>query len=266
VNAVDKHTHNCPAREMSFDCTSPGPREAFAISVLSLVLTTAAAAAGIVLALRLGSTATLGFGLENLVDCVSSLLVAWRFWGGGEGTNEHMLALREERAAIGIALCFVLLAIVVGGAALMEVLTGHDAEPPGGDGEGGSALLLLLTAPSAAIFAALGLLKLHIGAAVDSASLKEDGTCTLAGALLSLGVCVGVGLVSVDPSLWWADAVVALVVAAALLLHGGHTLLAAARRSKAWWRKRFWKLRGFVPFPQEMLERHDEGERPDEKI
>ena len=69
---------------------------------------------GLVVSVLTKSSATLGFALENAVDGISSVLVLWRFWGGGKGQSEGALAMREKRASVGIAIVFVILAITVG--------------------------------------------------------------------------------------------------------------------------------------------------------
>ena len=73
----------------------PGSYEAYVVSWVSLVATVVAAIVGMAISVRTGSSATLGFALENTVDCFSSALVLWRFWGGGTSVPEAMLELRE---------------------------------------------------------------------------------------------------------------------------------------------------------------------------
>ena len=48
-----------------------------------------------------------------MVDTISSVLVLWRFWGGGKTVSEEVLATREKRASVAIALTFILLAVTV---------------------------------------------------------------------------------------------------------------------------------------------------------
>ena len=109
----------------------------------------------------------------------------WRFWGGGKegGPSEEQLEQREKRASIGIAVMFIILAIVVGGVASAHL---DAAEPPEEAG-----LLLGLSAPSVIIFLILGILKYRVGTKIDSPSLAKDGICSLCGSGLSFGVCLG---------------------------------------------------------------------------
>jgi hypothetical protein len=195
-------------RMVHFSLSNPGAHEAYIVSWISLALTGLAFVIGLAVATTSNSSATLGFALENAVDGISSALVLWRFWGGGHSIPVAELELREKRASIGIAVAFVALAITVGGTA-----SAHIAEH---SVPSNVAALLGVSAPSVVVFAMLGSVKLHMGFATKSPSLKKDAACSLCGSLLSLGVCIGT---AVAHEAWWFDAVVALLVSGALLLH-----------------------------------------------
>jgi len=215
---------------------------AYTLSWLSLAITVLAFIAGLIIANVTASSATLGFALENAVDFFSSALVCWRFWGGGASVPEDVLELREKRASVGIAISFVVLAFVVGGVACGH-LSQH--EPPSDIG-----VLVGLAAPSAILFGALGVAKLRVGAATHSASLKKDAACSLCGAVLSLGVCIGAAAVGADEKLWFVDALVALLVSLGLLAYGSYTLLKNRRQGNVWWRATFWRSAARVRMAQ----------------
>ena len=210
---------------------STGVREAYIISWVSLVLTVIGLIVGLVVSVLTKSSATLGFALENAVDGISSVLVLWRFWGGGKGQSEGALAMREKRASVGIAIVFVILAITVGTAGGQHLASHGELDH--------IHVLLGLAVPSVLIFGALGVVKVMLGNKTKSPSLKKDGACSLCGALLSLGVAVGAALHDI-PSMWWFDGAVALSVAIALGVSGLYTLWKNARQSNAWWTVRFW--------------------------
>jgi len=217
-----------------YNFAQPGAREAFFLAWLSLVITIIAFAAGLAIAVVTASSATLGFALENAVDFLSAALVCWRFWGGGETVPESTLAQREKRASVGIALAFVLLAVVVGGVAIGHV---SSAEAPSN-----IAALLALAVPSAIAFGVLGVLKFYVGVVTDSTSMKKDGLCSLCGACLSAGVILGV--IATESSVgevWWVDAMVAIVVSSGLLGYGVYTLVKNYRQGNQWWTLSFWR-------------------------
>jgi len=206
---------------------------AFTLSWVSLVLTIIAFVCGLVVSGVTSSSATLGFALENAVDFLSSALVCWRFWGGGKAVPEAQLEQREKRASVGIAISFVILAFVVGGVAIGHLST-HERPSD-------VTVLIALSVPSAIAFGLLGGLKMWVGQATSSASMKKDAACSLCGAVLSLGVIVGALAVGADERLWFVDALVAVVVALLLLSYGCFVLVKNAKQNNAWWTWRFWQ-------------------------
>lgn len=179
-------------------------------------------------------------------------LLLWQ-WGGGDSIPEATLELREKRASVGIALAFVVLAITVGATAAE-----HVAEKTAPTSE---AALLGVSAPSVVIFLALAAIKQWLGFATKSPSLKKDAACSLSGALLSLGVCMGT---VVADEMYYFDALVALVISGGLLLHGIYTLVKNACVGNRWWARSFWmvaptKKPGSTEVaPKQMLEATDE--------
>ena len=89
-----------------------GPKDAYNVSVASLILTVCAFGAGLAISVHSSSSAALGYAGENGVDAIGSVLVLWRFWGAGI-VSEAQLELREKRADVGIAVMFVLLGWLV---------------------------------------------------------------------------------------------------------------------------------------------------------
>lgn len=221
------HAHAAP---MGW-CANPGAREAYLICWISLVCTVIAIIVGFIVFVQTESSATLGFALENLVDTISSLLVLWRFWGGGATVPEEELDRREKRADVGIAVSFVALAFIVGSDAV-DHLTEREATTNTG-------ALFALSGPSIVIFLVLGCVKMHLGLATNSQSLIKDASCSICGALLSVGTCVGAALVSSGSGIWYVDAVVAVVISEGLLVFGMYTLVTKAKYK--WWTAGFWR-------------------------
>ena len=205
-----------------------GPRDAYNVSVASLILTVCAFCAGLAISIHSSSSAALGYALENGVDAIGSVLVLWRFWGAGV-ISEAQLELREKRADVGIALMFVLLGwlVAING---MATLASHEEAD-------NHSVLLGLSVPSAFLFGFLGFYKLRIASEVDSMALRKDGFCSLAGACLSCGGLIGYFLM-VEASIWWADGVVALIVGFVLVVAGSMSL--KKNLALRWWSRQFW--------------------------
>jgi hypothetical protein len=211
---------------------TPGPREAFEISILSAAITLMAFIAGMVISASSHSSATLGYALENAVDLVSSLVVVWRFWGGGNSLSENELEKREKRASIGIAFMMVVLAVCVFSVAVEHLAEFHAPKDVH--------QLFALSVPSFLVFTFVGGLKWHIAIKTKSPAMKKDAVCSLSGALLSLGVLVGAALFMSDDNAWWFDATVAIVISIGLALYGLRTLVKNVIEGKAYWTLRFW--------------------------
>lgn len=199
------------------------------MSVASLLLTVAAVAAGFGVTVYTSSSAALGYALENVVDTVGSALVLWRFEGGGATISEASLELREKRAGVGIAAMFVFLGFVVSTNATVALASRHSTE--------NRAALLGLALPSSVIFGALGFAKREVAIGVDSPALMKDAYCSLAGAILSLGVLLSFLLES-TAGIWWGDGLVAITVGASLSIYGASAL--HRNRRLKWWTATFW--------------------------
>ena len=210
----------------------PGLREAYELSIVSLAAAAVAVVVGAVSADQSRSATALGYALENAVDFLGSLLVLWRFAGGGESVPKAVLEARERRADVGISAMFVALAVVVIYDASKDLLA-HDADRD-------LIELIILYTPSTLLFFVLGAAKVHVGTCIRSPSLRKDGMCSLAGALMSSGVLVSAVIEELTP-IWWFDSVVALIVASGLGVKGGLSLASDAQSGVRWWSAHFWR-------------------------
>ena len=215
----------------------PGPRQAYELSVFSCVLTAAAFIIGIALAAVTGSSATLGYALENFVDLFSSLIVVWRFWGK-EDDNEK-LEHREKRASIAIAFMMCILGLVVFGVAADHLVQAHEIN--------GVHILVTVSVPSMIIFSIVAWLKFHMASHMNSPAMKKDAVCSSAGAVLSLGVFMGAALFSSDSQIWWFDAVVAVAIGGALFIYGMRTLVRNIVQGNNYFSLSYWRT-GFAKF------------------
>ena len=89
---------DAPAKKRArcFDWQRPGIREAYELSVVSLVASGVAVIMGAVSTGQTDSATALGYTLENCVDFLGSVLVLWRFSGGGDGVPSRKRFLRRS--------------------------------------------------------------------------------------------------------------------------------------------------------------------------
>lgn len=205
-------------------------RDAYELSVLSLVASMIAILMGGLSSSLTGSPTALGYCLENSVDFVGSVFVLWRF--RVFRVSKEILDSRELRADAGISAMFVVLGAVVAADGVKGIVAKH----PDRD----VSLLIAFYAPSLAVFLFLGFAKIHVGRAVKSISLQKDGMCSLAGALLSAGVLMS-ALVEEFSPIWWLDSFVAILVACALAAKGVSSLVGFARKGIKFWTLNFWR-------------------------
>lgn len=149
----------------------------------------------ILMAIKAGSTALAGFGLDSLIEIFASVVVIWQLKGG---------ALERERRALRlIGSAFFLLALYVLGQSAWTIVSGsHPAPSPLG-------MIWLMVTVVAMSVLAYG--KLATGRALGNVVLRTEARVTLIDAALAAAVLVGVGLNALA-GWWWADPAAGLVI------------------------------------------------------
>ncbi|MFZ5448554.1 MAG: cation diffusion facilitator family transporter [Thermodesulfobacteriota bacterium] len=161
-----------------------------------------------------GSIALVGFGLDSLVESLSGGVMIWRF-----ARHERLSAEEEERlerrAIKLVGYTFFILAAYVMYESLEKLIF---QEPPAPSLLGiGIALASIIVMP------VLFFLKYQTGKSLGSASLMADSKQTLACALLSVALLIGLGLNYLF-GIWQADPVIGLVIVGVLVREGYHTV------------------------------------------
>jgi len=193
---------------------NPTARDAFILSWISLVCTLVAAIGGIVGFTKTESTLILAFGLENIVDFTSSVIVIWRFYCPSEPDDALLekLKKREERASVAISLVIALLGVFVFAIGIFDLLeTDEDTD---------LVLLLRVSFASIIVFGILTVIKFKYAKDLDSASLHKDGVCSLIGTSLSLSLFITTAIIERAPYAWYIDPVVSLVVGVSAVVYG----------------------------------------------
>jgi divalent metal cation (Fe/Co/Zn/Cd) transporter len=168
------------------------------------------AAASILFGALAGSIALVGFGLDSIVESLSGLILLWRL-------KRHETLSREEeervekRAVKFVAITFFILGIYVLVESARKLILQEVPEPslPG----------IIIAITSVVLMPVLAQRKLKVGVEIESKALVADSKETLACALLSVALLLGLGLNYVV-GLWWADPVAGLVIVAFLFKEG----------------------------------------------
>jgi divalent metal cation (Fe/Co/Zn/Cd) transporter len=163
---------------------------------------------------RAGSIALVGFGLDSLVESLSGGVMIYRF-----ARHESLSPAEEERlerrAVKIVGWTFFILAAYVLYESLEKLIF---QEPPAP-----SLLGILIALASMIIMPGLFYLKYQTGKSLNSASLMADSKQTLACAMLSVALLIGLGL-NYWFGIWQADPVIGLVIVALLIREGYQAL------------------------------------------
>ena len=146
-------------------------------------------------AVRAGSAALAGFGLDSAIEIFASVVVVWQLKGIEQG--------RESSALKLIGSAFIALAIYVSIQSVWTLLRqAHPAPSPLG---------LIWLAVTCAVMLLLAWGKLVTGRQLRNLVLTTEARVTLIDAALAAAVLIGVGLNALF-GWWWADPLSGLVI------------------------------------------------------
>ena len=146
-------------------------------------------------AIRAGSPALAGFGLDSLIEIGASLVVVWEL--------TEASSAREERAMRLIGVGFVALVLyLIAQVTYTFVSGGRPAVSPLG---------IAWTAMTFVVMLCLAAGKLRTGRALDNPVLRTEARVTLLDACLAAAVLLGLVL-NAAAGWWWADPAAGLVI------------------------------------------------------
>ena len=157
-----------------------------------------------------GSIALVGFGLDSVVESLSGLILLWRLKKHETLTEEEEERI-EHKAVRFVAITFFILGAYVLFESIKKLLY---AEAPGPSLPG-----IIVAILSLIIMPILARKKYRIGMEIGSKALVADSKETIACALLSVALLLGLGL-NYMAGIWWADPIAALVVVFFLFREG----------------------------------------------
>jgi len=161
-----------------------------------------------------GSIALVGFGLDSFVESLSGGVMIWRFRPHPGRTPEEEERLEKKAVKLVGYTFFILAAYVLYES--VEKLWLQEAPDP-------SLLGIIIALISLILMPALFFYKYSLGKSLGSLSLIADSKQTLACALLSLALLIGLGL-NYRYGIWQADPVIGLVIVGVLAREGYEAL------------------------------------------
>ena len=157
------------------------------------------------------SIALLGFGLDSVVECAASAVLLWRLSVELRGGDEERVEAAEGRARRFVGLTFLVLSAYVLVESVLTLVSG--------DRPAASVVGIVLAAVSLAVMPLLAWAKLRTAKRLGSGALEAEAKETLACALLSFTLLVGLVL-NAAAGWWWADPVAALAMVPWLVREG----------------------------------------------
>ena len=162
-------------------------------------------------ALAAGSVVVLGFGVDSVVECASSVVLLWRLYAEHKAIDPERIEQLDQRAhrLVGASL-FALAAFIAldGGRALLL----HQRPEASIAGLG-------LSAISIPVMLWLARAKRRVAAAIESRALEADSFQTTACMWLSVITLVGAGA-NAAFGWWWADPAAAIAMTYFLVAEG----------------------------------------------
>ena len=157
------------------------------------------------------SVALLGFGLDSVIECTAAGVLLWRLRVEAAGASAERVRDVERRAMRVVGVTFLLLAAWVLGQGAWALAT--RAAPSA------SQVGIALAVASCLIMPTVAVAKLRVARELGSGALAAEAKETLACALLSVALLVGLGA-NAALGWWWADPVAALVMVPWLVREG----------------------------------------------
>lgn len=156
------------------------------------------------LGIAAGSLALIAFGLDSLVEIFASGVVLWHL----RGNPGHE---RTQRALRLVALAFFVLAAVLLGGAIRDLVVGNRAD--------GSPLGIVYLAITAVVMFSLAIAKRRVSVELDNHPLSHEARVTFLDGGLATAILLAL-VANAAFGWWWADPLAAAVVGVAAIFEG----------------------------------------------
>lgn len=190
---------------------------AIVVSWMSVIFSFLSGVAAIVISELVESESLFGYGLDAVLDSLSSVAVIWRFYGKGSSAAAEA---KERKACIVISLFFFVSA--------SSLLYKSTEALLGGEGETdfkNRVLTDIFSSVCGAVSIVLASLKVYLGLKLQSKALLTDSIITYVGATMSFLGVMSVEVYRAEDKVWYLDAVFGLACGVFLLCFGAKLLL-----------------------------------------
>lgn len=195
----------------------PTGHHAFVLSWISLFITLTASIFGIAAYYKLDSSLILVYGLENMVDFISSVIVLWRFYlpPSSDAAEEARLLGREKRASVGISIVLAILGFGTILSSTEDFASGKEESMENLN------VIYYVALVSIFIFGLMATVKFQYARVLNSSSLRKDGICSALGTILAVSLFFNTSMaLASNGRLWWLDPLVAIACGIGSLVYG----------------------------------------------
>ncbi|MQS52121.1 cation transporter [Companilactobacillus mishanensis] len=165
--------------------------------------------------LAAGSILLIAFGLDSFLEIISGSTLIWRLRKEANGAPSAEILHAEKKSSLIVGTILILLGIYVTFVSLFNLFA-HSAADTSVSG-------ISIAIASVVLMPILAVRKRHIGKAMHSDALVEDGMCNITCAYMAGTVLIG-SLLTALFNLWWVDSVAALVLVYFIVSEGIESL------------------------------------------
>ncbi len=181
------------------------PRAGRRVQYASIAWTSFEALAGLIAGAFAGSIALVGFGIDSMIEVISSAILLWRLTDSASAEDREVVAHRL------VGFCFFALAAYIAFDATKDLI---NREPPRASYFG-----IIFAATCIIVMPLLARAKRRAAAQLQSSALHADSHQSDICAYLSVILLVGLGLNALF-GWWWADPVAALCMLPIVIREG----------------------------------------------
>ncbi|XP_060586458.1 transmembrane protein 163a-like [Ruditapes philippinarum] len=181
---------------------------AIAISWVSSIVSGILGVVAIVFAALYGSQSLFSFGLDSILDSISSVVILWRF----HGRDTIYSNTREIRACIMIGALFVLSGLLLSIRCVYALVCVEMPRKP--------AIILTMASINAFCCLVLGSGKIYLGLQLESRALIIDSIITFTGAVMSIFTLIFSAVYEYNKQFWYLDDSFGLLCALFLFGYG----------------------------------------------
>jgi multisubunit Na+/H+ antiporter MnhF subunit len=171
------------------------------------------------------------YGLENIVDAISSFVVLWRFFAPTTNINDELerkLQGREDKASIAINWILLILGLLIILSSFSGFVRGrHSSDNDNSKTKG----VIISSFISTIVFGIICTIKFRMSKLLQSDSLYKDGLCSFIGTILSAALFLHAAIFA-NTGLWWLDPFLSLLAGLFAIYYGLTSLYYGATTKK----------------------------------